>query len=193
MEKRNIASFNDFFNSMNEKQGNNVINQLKDKNPEHPFLKAFRTEEEIKEIKTLWDEKNYDDASRLFRSKLNKLNNKKLATALLLMISGTALGAAGYDALHANVAHTADKMPVIQPPATGDEMYIIKKGDTIWDIARHHLPSGANDADIMNYTRQIATDNGMNQDLIDAVLTKVPGDPDLIFPGGKLLIKAFAK
>jgi hypothetical protein len=43
----------------------------------------------------------------------------------------------------------------------------------------------------MAYTKQIASQNGMNIKLIDGVLTKVPGDPDLIFPGGKLILNKF--
>ena len=81
--------------------------------------------------------------------------------------------------------------PVPPTPPTGEE-YVIKKGDSIWKIAKGHLPKGASNADILKYTRQIASQNGMNVKLIDGVLTKIPGDPDLIFPGGKLILNKFA-
>jgi hypothetical protein len=43
----------------------------------------------------------------------------------------------------------------------------------------------------MAYTKQISGDNGMNVKLIDGVLSKVPKDPDLIYPGGKLILLKF--
>ena len=88
---------------------------------------------------------------------------------------------------------SAPNAPIPQPPqpeAQG-EMYTIKTGDSIWKIAKMKLGGTPSDSAIMAYTKQIASENGMNVKLIDSVLSKIPGDPDLIFPGGKLIINAF--
>lgn len=187
-----MKSFNTYTIDLNEKLSDEIKDQLAAKNPDHPYLKAFKNDEEFQEIKELWDSGDQDEAARLFRSKLVKMSNSKLGTSLILMVAGAALTSAGYDALK---PVKVDNPPIPKPPTPkpdAGEVYTIKKGDSIWKIAKNHLPSGSSNKEIMAFTKQIATENGMNVKLIDAVLTKVPGDPDLIFPGGKLLINKFA-
>ncbi len=180
----------DFNNYIDEKLSSGIEDQLKARNPEHPFLKAFKKDEEFQELKELWDSGERDDAARLLRSKLVKMSNSKLGIALILMVSGAALTSAGYNAL--KPPQPEPPIPVPPKPVETGETYTIKKGDSIWKIAKQHLPKGASNKEIMAFTKQIASENGMNVDLIDAVLTKVPGDPDLIFPGGKLVLNKFA-
>jgi nucleoid-associated protein YgaU len=72
------------------------------------------------------------------------------------------------------------------------ENYIVQKGDSIWKIAKKRLPSGINNSVIFDYVRQIAQENGMSPELIDGILSKTPGDPDLIFPGDKLTIYPYS-
>ena len=38
---------------------------------------------------------------------------------------------------------------------------------------------------------QLAKDNSLKTKLIDGVLTKIPKDPDLIYPGGKIILTKF--
>ena len=176
---------------INEKVSDGLKSSLEAKNPHHPFLKAFKSDKEFNALKTKWDSGKREDAAREFRAILTKMSNKKLGTSLLLMVAGASLTAAGYDALTPPPPDPIVPPPVPPTPPTGEE-YVIKKGDSIWKIAKGHLPKGASNADILKYTRQIASQNGMNVKLIDGVLTKIPGDPDLIFPGGKLILNKFA-
>ena len=173
-----------------EKVSSGLKDQLRAKNPEHPFLQAFKDDEEFEKLKSLWDEGKTEEAAREFRSKLVKMGNSKLGLALVLMVAGASITSAGYNALQP--PPPTPPVPVPPPPQPTGEEYVIKKGDSIWKIAKAHLPKGAGNADIMAYTKQIAAQNGMNVKLIDGVLTKVPGDPDLIFPGGKLILNKFA-
>ncbi len=170
-----------------EKVSGGLADQLRGKNPEHPFLKAFKNDEDFEAVRELWEKGEKKEAAREFRMRLVKMGNSKLGTSLLLMVAGASLVSAGYNALEPNPT------PVVPPPPKppeGEE-YIIKKGDSIWKIAKDHLPKGASNADIMAYTKQISGDNGMNVKLIDGVLSKVPKDPDLIYPGGKLILLKF--
>lgn len=169
----------------NEKLSSGIEQQLAARNPEHPFLKAFKDDKILENIKSLWDKGKKDEAARILRAELTKIANSKLGLAILLMVSGAAITSAGYDAL----AKTPEIPPIPQPPQPPDsEMYTIKKGDSIWKIVKAHMPAGTSNEDIMTHVKQVAADNGMNIDLIDSVLTKTPGDPDLIFPGGKLIL-----
>ena len=182
-----IQKYEDFI--LQEKLSTSLKDQLASKNPEHPFLKAFKDDKELDRIKELWDSGDKDGAARLFRSKLTKISNTKVGTSLLLMIAGSSLASVGYQAMN---PVTTDLVPLAPKPETVDsELYTIKKGDSIWKIAKQHLPAGSSNSDILAYTKQIASENGMNTKLIDGVLTKVPGDPDLIYPGGKLTINKF--
>jgi len=181
--------------TLNEKMSKGLKDQLAGKNPEHPFLKAFKSDKELDEIKELWDNGEEDEAARLLRSKLTKIANTKVGTALLLMIAGSSLASAGYQAMKPVPPKPNPPVPKPEPPvppAPTSEVYTIKKGDSIWKIAKQRLPAGTSNQDILAYTKQIAAENGMNVNLIDGVLTKVPGDPDLIYPGGKLAINKFA-
>jgi hypothetical protein len=185
-----MKSFKTFDEELFEKLSSGIKDQLKARNPEHPFLKAFSSDEDFNELKELWDSGEKDEAARMFRSKLVKIANSKLGTSLILMVSGAALTSAGYNALNPPKPDPPIPVPPKPDPEVG-EMYTIKKGDSIWKIAKGHLPKGAGNNEIMAFTKQIAAENGMNVKLIDGVLTKVPGDPDLIFPGGKLVINKF--
>lgn len=192
--KNNFVKTYESFQIDEKKLSSGIKDQLAAKNPEHPFLKAFKTDEEFDEIKELWDKGKEDQAARLLRSKLTKIANSKVGVALLLMISGASLASAGYKAMEPIPPKPNPPVPKPTPPvppAPTSELYTIKKGDCIWNIAKAHLPSGAGNAEIMAYTKQIAAENAMNTKLIDGVLTKVPGDPDLIFPGGKLILNKF--
>jgi hypothetical protein len=184
-----MRSFKTFNESIDEKLSSGIKDQLKARNPEHPFLNAFKSDEDFNELKELWDSGEKDEAARMFRSKLVKIANSKLGTSLILMVSGAALTSAGYNAL--TPPKPEPPIPVPPTPQPEGEMYVIKKGDSIWKIAKAHLPKGASNKEILAFTKQIASENGMNIKLIDGVLTKVPGDPDLIFPGGKLIINKF--
>ena len=175
--------------TIDEKLSSGIVSQLNDRNPEHPFLKAFKNDEEFLEIKELWDDGDHEEAARVFRAKLTKIANSKLGTSLLLMISGAALTSSG---LHALKPPKGNPIPVTPKPDNA-KIYTIKKGDSIWKIAHRELGKSAKNAEIMKYVKQIATDNGMRVDLIDSVLSKIPRDPDLIFPGGKLIITKFIK
>lgn len=193
MNNNFIKKYEEF--TLNEKMSKGLRDQLAGKNPEHPFLKAFKSDEELDEIKELWDNGEEDEAARLLRSKLTKIANTKVGTALLLMIAGSSLASAGYQAMKPVPPKPNPPVPKPEPPVPPkptSEVYTIKKGDSIWKIAKQHLPPGSNNREILAYTKQIAAENGMNVKLIDGVLTKVPGDPDLIYPGGKLVLNKFA-
>jgi nucleoid-associated protein YgaU len=124
----------------------------------------------------------------MFRAKLTKIANSKLGTSLLLMISGAALTSIGYDALKV----VPKVPPVPKPPTPPDsDIYVVKKGDSFWKIAKEHLPKGSSNADINAYMYQLAKDNALKTKLIDGVLTKIPKDPDLIYPGAKFVITKF--
>lgn len=171
--------------------------ELQSKNPDHPFLKAFKSDKDYIEIADLWDEGKREEAARAFRAKLVKMSNSKLGTSLILMVSGAALTSAGYNAL-AKPPATASDAPI--PPKVVEtpkgEIYTIKKGDCIWNIAKAKLGSGASNADILAYTKQISIENGFNWELANSIITKNSAalkDPDLIFPGGKLIINKFVK
>jgi hypothetical protein len=194
--KNNFIKTYESFNLDEKKLSSGIKDQLAAKNPEHPFLKAFKSDEEFNEIKELWDDGKEDDAARLLRSKLTKIANTKVGIALLLMISGASLASAGYQAMKPipKTPNPPVPKPVDPPvpPKPTSELYTIKKGDCIWNIAKGHLPPGSSNTEIMAYTKQIAAENGMNVKLIDGVLSKVPKDPDLIHTGGKLVLNKFA-
>lgn len=71
------------------------------------------------------------------------------------------------------------------------ERYTVKRGDSIWKIAKKRLPSGASNGQIMEYVIQISIDNGKDPALIDDILESGKNDPDLIFPGEILNIEAY--
>ena len=195
MKNNNFIKTFESFQIDEKKLSSGLKDQLASKNPEHPFLKAFKKDEDLNEIKELWDNGEQDEAARLLRSKLTKMANSKVGTALLLMISGASLASAGYQAMKPVTPKPNPPVPKPEPPTPPKpeaEMYTIKKGDSIWKISKNHLPPGSSNSEIMAFTKQISAENGMNIKLIDGVLTKVPGDPDLIFPGGKLVLNKFA-
>ncbi len=176
---------------IHEKVSSGLKDQLRAKNPDHPFLKAFKDDEDFEKVRELWDSGEREEAAREFRMRLVKKANSKLGLSLILMVAGASLVSAGYNALEPNPDPDPIIPPPKPPPKPDAEEYIIKKGDSIWKIAKSHLPKGSSNADIMAYTKQISAENGMNVKLIDGVLSKVPKDPDLIYPGGKLMINKF--
>jgi nucleoid-associated protein YgaU len=189
MQNQNkIKNFDEY---LVEKMSSGLKDQLAAKNPQHPFLKAFKDDEDFEKLRKMWDEGKREEAAREFRMRLVKSSNTKVGTALLLMVAGASITATGFNALETPPENPPVPAPTPPEPPSGEE-YIIKKGDSIWKIAKSFLPDGASNEEIMAYTKQIASENGMNVDLIDSVLSKVPGDPDLIFPGGKLMINDFA-
>jgi hypothetical protein len=191
-QKQISKSVKKYSQFLEEKVSSGLMDQLRAKNPDHPFLKAFKDDEDFETVKDLWNSGEREEAAREFRMRLVKKANSKLGTSLLLMVAGASLVASGYNALEPKPDPVIPPPRPPKPPDPTSEEYIIKKGDSIWKIAKSHLPKGASNADIMAYTKQIAGENGMNVKLIDGVLSKVPKDPDLIFPGGKLLLNKFA-
>jgi hypothetical protein len=183
-----LKTFEQLSQEIDEKLSSGLRDQIAAKNPEHPFLQAFKNDDEFEELKSLWDEGKHDEAARMFRAKLTKIANSKLGTSLLLMVSGAALTSMGYNALKPVPPHPPVPKPPIPPH---DDTYVIKKGDSFWKIAKQHLPKGASNADINAYMRQLAKDNMLKTKLIDGVLSKIPKDPDLIFPGGRIFITKF--
>ena len=177
-------------NTIDEKLSSGIVSQLNDRNPEHPFLKAFKNDEEFLEIKELWDDGDHEEAARKFRAKLAKISNSKLGTSLLLMISGASLASAGLNAL--NPPKATPPIPQ-QPKPPKSDMYTIKKGDSIWKICHRFLGNHASNADINKWMFQTAKTNGMPDKLIDGVITKIPHDGDLLRIGGKLIIPHFVK
>ena len=183
-----MKTFEQLSQELDEKLSSGLEDQIKAKNPEHPFLKAFKNDEDFEELKSLWDSGDHDEAARMFRSKLTKIANSKLGTSLLLMISGAALTSVGYNALNP----VPETPPVPTPPKPPhEETYVIKKGDSFWKIAKQHLPKGSSNDEINKYMYQLAKDNSLKTKLIDGVLTKIPKDPDLIYPGGRIFITKF--
>jgi len=71
------------------------------------------------------------------------------------------------------------------------EQYTVKKGDSIWKIAKKRLPVGSTDGTIMNYVVQISIENGKDPAQIDGILKTGVNDPDLIFPGEILIIPPY--
>jgi nucleoid-associated protein YgaU len=69
--------------------------------------------------------------------------------------------------------------PAGAPAGGGASLYVVRRGDTLWGIAKRYLPSGSSDAMILRYVRQIATANGLS-------------NPDLIFPDQELSIPVYA-
>ena len=78
-----------------------------------------------------------------------------------------------------------DKQTQPEPVA---ERYTVKRGDSIWKIAKKRLPQSASNGQIMEYVIQISIDNGKDPALIDGILESGKNDPDLIFPGDILNI-----
>ncbi len=183
-----MKTFEQLSREIDEKLSSGLKDQLQARNPEHPFLQAFKNDKEFEELKELWDSGDRDEAARMFRAKLTKIANSKLGTSLLLMVAGASLTSAGYDAL--KPVPSTPPVPAPPKPPT-DELYTVKKGDSFWKIAKQHLPSGSSNADINDYMRQLAKDNALNTKLIDSVLSKIPKDPDLIYPGAKIVITKF--
>jgi nucleoid-associated protein YgaU len=58
------------------------------------------------------------------------------------------------------------------------EVYVVRRGDTLWDIARRHLPAGAGPSRVARaWPRWYAANRGV-----------VGPDPSLILPGQRLLV-----
>jgi nucleoid-associated protein YgaU len=89
----------------------------------------------------------------------------------------------------------ASAMDTILDPQTQPEpiveRYTVKRGDSIWKIARKRLPQTASNGQIMEYVIQISIDNGKDPAIIDGILESGKNDPDLIFPGEILNIAAY--
>lgn len=61
----------------------------------------------------------------------------------------------------------------VVPGPKGSAHHVVRRGDTLWDLARHRLPSGATDTEI---TREWHRWYNVNHRVVG-------DDPDLIFPG----------
>jgi hypothetical protein len=86
-------------------------------------------------------------------------------------------------------AQEPEVMPAAAEPVA--ERYVVKRGDSIWKIAKARLPQGASNGQIMQYVIEISIDNGKDPALIDGMLESGKNDPDLIFPGEILNIKPY--
>ena len=96
-----------------------------------------------------------------------KMSLKKIAKALLLTtFSGAML---------LTTAHANNPPPTIK--ADAPNRYIVKKGDTLWDIAATHLGDGARYSDVFDVNVGVPQADGH-------ALT----DPDLILPGQVLRV-----
>lgn len=77
-------------------------------------------------------------------------------------------------------AAPADPGPVVGTPrarVAADEAVVVRRGDTLWDIAQRHLPAGATTAQVAaEWPRWFAA----NRSVIGA-------DPDLLLPGTRLV------
>lgn len=78
-----------------------------------------------------------------------------------------------------------DRGPATQDPATASDrkaaqpaVVVVAPGDTLWDIARRHLPSGATPADIARAWPRWYAENR----------AAIGPDPDLIRPGTRLRV-----
>lgn len=143
-------------------------------------LKSFKFDKDYIEIANLWKKGKKEEAAKVFRDKLIKISNSKLGISLILIVSRVV---------------TAFKV-LIPLKTPKEEIYIIKKGDCIWDIVKTKLGPKASNEDILAYIKQIFIENGFNWKLADNIITKnstILKDPDLLFPGGKLIINKFVK
>lgn len=108
-----------------------------------------------------------------------------VAAAALLFTGGTASLAAGPQPAHADAAHTiavtelAKETSEAQPSAerAPPRVHIVEPGDTLWDIAEHHLGSGLRYPELYEASKQTTQPDGRK-------LT----DPDLIYPGWEITI-----
>jgi len=88
-------------------------------------------------------------------------------------------------------AQQPEVMPAAAEAEPVAERYVVKRGDSIWKIAKARLPIGATNGQIMQYVIEISIDNGKDPALIDGMLESGKNDPDLIFPGEILNIKPY--
>jgi hypothetical protein len=103
---------------------------------------------------------------------------RRLLAAALGLVTPAALGAPG---AAATVSSPERPMLVPQPaPQTREHrgIHVVRRGDTLWDIARRHLPAAAGPARIARaWPRWYAANRGV-----------IGPDPSVILPGQRLLV-----
>lgn len=183
-----MKKFNEF---IEERLSDTIKAELQTKNPEHPFLKAFKSDKDYQEIKEMWDKGDRQEAARTFRAKLVKIANSKLGMALMLMVSGAVMTSVGYKILTTPPPPGNPPIPPPNPMPTGAKDYVIQKGDCLWNIAKANAPKNVSTTDLLAYMDRIGMANNLHVQHIQNAVLKLPGDTDMLFPGGHLIIPKF--
>lgn len=95
------------------------------------------------------------EAAKYLRSIIIKEKNSQFGLGLALTLAGAGLI---YKAINEPPVDPPNPPP--PPPRPPVEDYIVQKGDSWWEIAEEHLPSGASNKDILAYAKQLASENG---------------------------------
>ena len=146
-------------------------------------------------IVAAWKE-DKDSAAEILRSIIIKERDSQFKFGVAAIMSGIALGKFGIDSLEDLVKDqipsqtTTPTQPATPAPAAQPGDYTVVKGDSVWKIAKSHLPEGSPDSTINDYMYKIINANkGMDPTQVDALLKgKEWVDPDFIKPGMKLIL-----